>query len=91
MTNNNENEAIGTNEPCIEVTRCGSISDAITVKGNDAASLVWLKGEGAGKICVVYHNNKLKSITVYNGEVSKKTHTDAAGNNHVELKFRGDF
>ncbi len=91
MTQTNDNEAIRTNEPCIEVTRNGPIGAGITVQGSEPATLVWLEGEGAGKVCVIYHDNKLKSITVYNGKVSKKTRTDSAGNSHVDLNFRGDF
>tara|TARA_R110001592_G_scaffold27757_1_gene102599 strand:- start:1167 stop:1442 length:276 start_codon:yes stop_codon:yes gene_type:complete len=91
MTQTNENEALGTDEPCIEVTDIHSNSAHVKVSKEPSVTLVWVKGEGAGRICLTYWNGQLKDITVYNGKMSKKTRTDKAGNSHVDLKFRGDF
>lgn len=90
MTNNNENEAIGTNEPCVGVTANSKNSVNIEVSDQDC-TIVWVDGHGAGKVCLVYYAGKLQDVTVYNGKMSKKTMTDKRGNSHVELKFRGDY
>jgi hypothetical protein len=91
MTQLNENEAIGTNEPCIEVARNDRLSADITVSGKGPVTLVWVGGEGAGMVCLTYHDNKLVDVVVHNCTVAKRTHKDSAGNHTVVLRVKGDY
>lgn len=89
MTNNNENEAVRTNEPCVGVK--ANSENSVNIKVDErSCTIVWVNGHGAGKVCLVYYAGKLQDITVYNGKMSKKTKTDSGGS-HVKLKFRGDY
>lgn len=91
MTNNNENEAIGMIEPCVEVTRNERLSADVEVNGSGPVALVWVDGKGAGKVCLTYHNNRLVDVTIHNCTVTKKTHKDSAGNHTVIMRVKGDF
>lgn len=92
MTQPNENEALGTNEPCIEVIRnCEDEGCKIRVAPMPT-TIVWVDSAGAGKVALTYHDGLLQEITVFNGKMVKKTHTSRDGeSSHVILNFRGDF
>tara|TARA_R110001632_G_scaffold40180_1_gene100491 strand:- start:1183 stop:1458 length:276 start_codon:yes stop_codon:yes gene_type:complete len=91
MTQTNENEALGTDEPCIEVRDIERNSAYVKVSKEPSVTLVWVKGVGAGRTLLTYFSGELQDITVYNGKISKKTSVSSAGNSHVKLKFRGEF
>lgn len=89
MTQTDDNEAIRTDEPCIEVTRNEYLSTDISVKGSGPVALVYVAGEGAGNVCLTYHDNKLVSVTIHNCTVKKRTY--GSKNHTVVLKVKGDY
>ena len=90
MTQPNENEAIGTNEPCIEVTELDGNLAIVEVSVDHQVTMVCVKGHGAGNIHIIYHDGKLMHMTIFNGKVTKKTHTKSHSS-HVDLRFEGDY